>query len=76
MTPEDSKANQILDLLNQFDGDLSKKEAYVKKLESLLDERSATMLLACLLLAGFSHLLNKGELFKNTDTTSGKEMEQ
>ncbi len=59
MTPEDSKANQILDLLNQFDGDLSKKEAYVKKLESLMDERTTTMLLACLLIAGMSHMTNK-----------------
>lgn len=59
MTPEDSKANQVLDLLNQFDGDLTKKEAYVKKLESLLDEKTTPMLLACLLIAGLSHMTNK-----------------
>lgn len=74
MKPDkNSKANQLLDLLNEFDGDLAKKEAYVKKLESLMDENTAKMLLAFLLLAMFSHLSNKMEIFKNADLTQRKE---
>jgi hypothetical protein len=59
MTPEDSKANQVLDLLNQFDGDLAKKEAYVKKLESLMDDKTTPMLVACLLTALLFDTTNK-----------------